>query len=119
MRNIKIQVFLHFLVFGLLFSTCKKIDEDWLTPEWITDKIEILGDDCYYEGSSIKKYLIDTTYYIDVYIPTFLWPEENVYFEDGSQVIDSVSSFSYYNFQDERGTAIESIWEFPTTTSCP
>jgi hypothetical protein len=119
MRKLKPSIIFFSLCGVLLLSTCQEIDESWLDPEWITDKIAILGDDCYYKGSTIKKYLIDTTYYIDIYIPSSLWPVENVFFEDGSQVIDKYPQFTYYYFESARGDAIETIWSFPTSKSCP
>lgn len=119
MQKLKPSIIFFFLFGSLLFSTCKEIDEAWLTPQWLEDKISILGDDCYYEGSTIKKYLIDTTYFIDVYIPSCLWPVENVFFEDGEQVIKKYPQFTYYYFESIRGTEVETIWSFPTSKSCP
>ncbi len=119
MQNTKFQFIFFLIGCFLLLSNCKEVKEEWLTPEWITDKITILSSDCYYEGSSITKYAIDTVVYIDVYVPSNLWPEENVYFKDGKQVISVDASFSYYNFTKNRGTALEEIWSYPTENNCP
>jgi hypothetical protein len=95
----------------VFFSTCKKIDEDWLTPVWIQEKIEDLSSSCIYDGSSIVKYEWDSIYYIGVNIPNDWWPDDDVYYEDGSQVIFNDSDLKFYSFSSER-EEIETIWEF-------
>jgi hypothetical protein len=118
MHKFRIQLLLLCLGSFCFFSTCKEIKDEWLTPEWIVEKITILNDDCYYEGSSINRYIIDTVEYIDIFIPSNLWPEQNVYYEDGQQVLENDTNFNYNDFEETRGTAVETIWSYPENNSC-
>lgn len=109
-----------FIILILLTFACKTIDEDWYTPEWITDKIEVLESDCYYAGSSINSYVLDSVNYIEIYIPNHLWPIENIFYENGSQVISEGDTvFSYHYFENNRGEVIQNIWTFPDDLGCP
>ncbi len=108
-----------FILFLFLTFSCNTIDEDMLTPAWILEKIEIMENDCYYKGSTIKKYSMDSVYYIDMYMPNHLWPIENVYYEDGTPVVTQEdTAFSYYYFKANRGDKIKDIWTFPDDLGC-
>lgn len=119
MFKTRIQLFLLCVGSFYFFSTCKEIKDEWLTPEWIDERINLLNNDCYYKGSSINRYVIDSVEYIDVFIPSNLWPEQNVYYKDGQQVIEDSTTFNYYSFLINRGDAVETFWTFPESRGCP
>ena len=111
--------YLYAILFVVLLSfSCKTVKEEWLTPQWILDKIDLLESDCKYAGSSIKSYKLDTTIYVYVYIPGVLWRENEVYYEDGTQAIVRDTAFSFYYFNKNKGTAVETYWTFPDSKGC-
>lgn len=101
-----------------LFFSCKTLDDVYLTPDWVNEKIDLIENECYYDGSSVTLYEYDSVKYYDFNFPRYLWPQENVFFEDGTQVEWQDSIFTYLIYKKNR-QKVKTIWTFSDDVYCP